>query len=266
MTRKPAVAGRFYPNDPKALLEDVRGHLEEHENKVSALGVVAPHAGFMYSGDVAGSVYSRIEIPERVILLGPNHTGQGQRISVMTEGRWSMPFGDLDIDTELAGKILKHLPEARPDELAHQHEHSLETQLPFLQYFRKEFRIVPVCLMRLSWDQCRDLGRALAKAIQSVQGPVLLVASSDMTHYESHDDASRKDGKAIDRILDLDPQGLFDTVRDHQISMCGVNPATAMLVCSKELGATRAKLSRYMTSGEVSGDPTDRLQESVRFY
>lgn len=254
MIRKPAVAGRFYPDDPEALLKNVRSHLEQHDQKVSALGVVAPHAGFMYSGDVAGSVYSRIEIPDRIILLGPNHTGQGQRISVMAEGKWSMPFGDIGIDAELAGEILKQLPAARPDELAHQREHSLETQLPFLQYYRKDFRIVPICLMRLNWDQCRELGSALAKAIQAVQGPVLLVASSDMTHYESHDDASRQDGKAIDRILDLDPQGLFDTVHTNQISMCGVNPATAMLVCSRELGATRAELSRYMTSGEVSGD------------
>jgi len=108
--------------------------------------------------------------------------------------------------------------------------------------------------MRLSWDQCRALGHALAQAIQAVQGPVLLVASSDMTHYESHEDASRQDGKALDCILNLDPHGLFDTVHTHQISMCGVNPATAMLVCSQELGATKSELSRYMTSGEVSGD------------
>ncbi len=208
----------------------------------------------MYSGDVAGSVYSRIEIPQRVILLGPNHTGQGQRISVMSEGTWTMPFGNVSIDSELAQEILKQVPEARSDDLAHLREHSLETQLPFLQYHKKDIRIVPICLMSLAWEQCRSLGLGLAKAIQSINKPVLVVASSDMTHYKSHQDASMQDTKAIERMLNMDPKGLFDTVHHNQISMCGVNPATAMLVCSQELGASRAELSRYMTSGEVSGD------------
>ncbi len=254
MARQPAVAGTFYPDDPQELREEVRRHLPPDAGKVQARGVIAPHAGFKYSGDVAGSVYSRIEIPDTVILIGPNHTGMGERISLMAHGTWSMPLGDLEIDTPLAEAILKYLPMARDNEAAHRKEHSLETQLPFLQYFRREFTFVPMCLMRLDWDECRMLGEALVRAIRDVDRPVLMVASSDMTHYETHASASEKDHKAIDRILEMDPAGLFQTVEREGITMCGANPATAMLTACRELGATRAELTKYMTSGEVSGD------------
>ena len=254
MTRPPAVAGRFYPDDPVALLEEVQRHLESGAPKVSAQGVIAPHAGIMYSGDVAGSVYSRIEIPETVILIGPNHTGMGERIAVYSRGSWTMPFGDLEIDASLAKDILKNLPIARDSEDAHRLEHSLETQLPFLQYFRKQFKLVPICLMRLSFDECQMLAEAIVRAVQCYDRPVLIVASSDMTHYESHTHASEKDHRVIDQILKMDPEGLFRTVEKEGITMCGVNPATVMLTACKELGATQAELVRYMTSGEVSGD------------
>ncbi len=254
MARPPAVAGRFYPDDPVALLEEVQRHLNQETPKVSAKGVIAPHAGFMYSGDVAGTVYSRIEIPETVILLGPNHTGMGERIAISTHGSWIMPFGDLEIDASIAKAILKNLPIARDSEEAHRLEHSLETQLPFLQYFRKQFKFVPICLMRLSFVECQMLAKAIVQAVQSYDRPVLIVASSDMTHYESHSCASEKDHRAIDQILKMDPEGLFRTVETEGITMCGVNPATVMLAACKELGATQAELARYMTSGEVSGD------------
>ncbi len=254
MARLPAVAGRFYPNDPVALLEELQRHLEDEIPKVRAQGVIAPHAGIVYSGDVAGSVYSRIEIPETVILIGPNHTGMGERIAVYSHGSWIMPFGDLEIDATLAKDILKILPIAHDSEDAHRLEHSLETQLPFLQYFRKQFKLVPICLMRLSFDECRMLARAIVQAVQCYDRPVLIIASSDMTHYESHTHASEKDHRAIDQILKMDPEGLFRTVEKEGITMCGVNPATVMLTACKELGATQAELVRYMTSGEVSGD------------
>lgn len=254
MARPPAVAGRFYPNDPLALLEEVQSHLEEKTPKVSALGVIAPHAGFQYSGDVAGTAYSRIEIPDTVILLGPNHTGMGERIAISSHGSWIMPFGDLEIDAKLAKAILEDLPIARENEEAHRLEHSLETQLPFLQYFRKQFKFVPICLMRLSFEECQMLARAIVRAVRPYERPVLIVASSDMTHYESHDRASEKDHRAIDQILKLDPEGLFRTVEKEGITMCGVNPATVMLAACKELGATQAELAGYMTSGEISGN------------
>jgi len=254
MARPPAVAGRFYPDDPVALLEEVERHLEPRTPKVSAKGVIAPHAGFMYSGDVAGSVYSRIEIPDTVILLGPNHTGMGERIALYSQGTWIMPFGDLEIDAHLAKAILKNAPIAHESEDAHRLEHSLETQLPFLQYFRKQFKLVPLCLMRLSLDECQILAKAIVRAVQSCERTVLIVASSDMTHYESHNCASEKDHRAIDQILKMDPEGLFRTVEQEGITMCGVNPATVMLAACKELGATQAELAKYMTSGEISGD------------
>ena len=159
MIRQPAVSGRFYPDDPDALREEVQRHIDASATTHPVLGVVAPHAGFVYSGDVAGSVYSHIEIPETVLLLGPNHTGQGRPISLMSRGAWSMPFGDLEIDTELAEALLSYFPEVQDDAEAHQQEHSLETQLPFLQYFQKEFKFVPVCLQRLSLDDVARLAR-----------------------------------------------------------------------------------------------------------
>ncbi|CAI2717224.1 AmmeMemoRadiSam system protein B [Nitrospina watsonii] len=254
MSRQPAVSGRFYPDDPQALRAEVKSHLPGRQNKVQALGVVAPHAGFMYSGDVAGSVYDAIEIPERILILGPNHTGMGRPLSIMSQGAWSMPMGDVEIDTELAAAIRKHLPDVEEDEAAHRAEHSLETQLPFLQYYRTPFRFVPLCLMRFRLEDCVKLGHALARAIAEVEGPVLLVASSDMTHYESHDSATLKDHRAIDRMRELDAAGLHRVVHDNQITMCGVNPATVMLTAAKDLGAQQSVLSQYMTSGEVSGD------------
>ena len=150
MYRTPAVAGKFYPADRDGLIEEIKKHIAEGAEKNRVIGILSPHAGFMYSGDAAGAVYSQIEIPETVILIGPNHTGQGKRVSVMTEGTWTMPFGDLAIDTGLAASICEASPKVYADSQAHRHEHSIETQLPFLQYFRKEFKIVPICLMRIS--------------------------------------------------------------------------------------------------------------------
>lgn len=254
MTRQPAVAGRFYPDHPKSLREDVKSHIDEGAQKTTAMGVVCPHAGFMYSGDVAGSVYSRIEIPDTVIILGPNHTGMGKRISLMTEGTWSMPFGELEVDAELANAVLAMSPDIFDNASAHGAEHSLETQLPFLQYFKKDFRIVPICIMNLDLKECRALSESIFKAVKKVGRRVLIVASSDMSHYESHDEASAKDHKAIDQILKMDPEGLYETVQENSISMCGVVPATVMLMVSKEMGARQAELVKYMTSGETSGD------------
>ncbi|MGP0565357.1 MULTISPECIES: AmmeMemoRadiSam system protein B [unclassified Nitrospina] len=254
MLRQPAVSGRFYPDQPQALIEEVKSHLSGDRNAVRALGVVAPHAGFMYSGDVAGSVYERIEIPERILLIGPNHTGRGRPVAIQSQGAWVMPMGDVQIDTELAAAIRKHLPGVEEDEAAHENEHSLETQLPFLQYLKKTFKFVPLCLKRLSLNDCVKVGHALAGAIEEMNEPVLVVASSDMTHYETHESALEKDRRAIDRILKLDAAGLHTTVHDERITMCGVNPATVMLTTVRDLGAKQAVLSRYMTSGEVSGD------------
>ncbi|MBT6410676.1 MAG: AmmeMemoRadiSam system protein B, partial [Nitrospina sp.] len=244
----------FYPAQREALVRDVESHVERSAKKSPALGIVAPHAGFMYSGDVAGAVYSRIEIPDTVILIGPNHTGRGEAVAVMTEGVWSMPMGDIAIDQELANALCEETVMAKQDSLAHQFEHSLETQLPFLQYFKKEFQIVPICLMKLKASTCKALSEGIVRAVTRLGRSVLLVASSDMTHYESHTAASGKDRKAIACMQNRDPAGLWETVRSENITMCGVNPVTVMLHCCESLGAKEAELVKYMTSGEVSGD------------
>jgi AmmeMemoRadiSam system protein B len=254
MRRTPAVAGQFYPAERDELLEEIRKHIPENAEKKSVIGIVSPHAGFMYSGDTAGAVYSTIEIPETVILIGPNHTGDGKPISVMTEGVWSTPLGDLPIDSELAQSICSASPIVHADSKAHRYEHSLETQLPFLQYFRKEFMIVPICMMRSRFIDCRKVSQAILTGVQQMKRPALLVASSDMTHYESHDSATAKDKKAIDQILKRDAEGLYKTVEKNHISMCGMNPVTVMLLCANEMGAQRSRLVKYMTSGEVNGD------------
>jgi hypothetical protein len=252
--RQPAVAGRFYPAQREALVREVEAHIDLKAKKSPALGIVAPHAGFMYSGDVAGAVYSRIEIPDTVIIIGPNHTGHGEAVAVMTEGAWAMPMGDIAIDAELANAICEETFIAKRDSSAHQFEHSLETQLPFLQYFRKDFQIVPICLMRMKISVCKELSEGIVRAVNRLGKPVLVVASSDMTHYESHDSAGVKDRMAISCIQNRDPVGLYETVQSKKITMCGVNPVTVMLLCSESLGAKEAELVKYMTSGEVSGD------------
>ncbi len=254
MKRTPAVAGKFYPSGQDELLDEIRKHIPENVVKHSVIGIVSPHAGFMYSGDAAGAVYSKIKIPETVILIGPNHTGDGKSVSVMTEGVWSMPMGDLPIDTTLARSIADASPLVHADSQAHRYEHSLETQLPFLQYFRKEFKIVPICMMRTRFRDCREVSRAILTGIKKSRRSVLLVASSDMTHYESHDRATEKDKKAIDQILKRDAEGLYKTVEKNHISMCGVNPVTVMLLCANEMGARRSRLVKYTTSGEINGD------------
>ena len=252
--RQPAAAGRFYPAKREDLVREVEAHVDPKVKKKPALGIVAPHAGFMYSGDVSGAVYSRIEISDTVILLGPNHTGQGEKVAVMTEGSWSMPMGDISIDREMASYICKETSIVKEDYYAHQFEHSLETQLPFLQYFKKEFQIVPICLRQMKASGCKIISEGIVRAVTKVGRPVLLIASSDMTHYESHNRAQIKDQMAIACIQNRDPVALIETVQSEKITMCGVNPVAVMLHYSESMGAKEAELVKYMTSGEVNGD------------
>jgi len=253
--RVPAVAGKFYPANRNELEKDIKNHLiSPLKKKQKAIGIVSPHAGFMYSGDVAGAVYSQVEIPDTVILIGPNHTGRGENISIMTEGNWVMPMGDVCLDEELAQLICEETPIAISNSLAHEGEHSLETQLPFLQYFKKNVKIVPICLKKINYSQCKNLSNAIVKSVERIKNSVLIVASSDMTHFESHDVATMKDKKALTKIENRDPLGLHETVQQEKISMCGVNPVTIMLLCAEKLGAKRAELIKYMTSGETNGD------------
>lgn len=263
MIRLPAVAGRFYPDDPRRLRADVDSFLApgREEKKRRARACLVPHAGYVYSGSVAGEVYRRLEIPRRVILLGPRHYPRGAPLAILSDGAWQTPLGMAPIDHLLAQKISQAFPQLREDAVAHSAEHSLEVQLPFLQRAAPSFAFVPIVLGGAQWETLDALGHALAQVIAGEREPVLLVASSDMNHYESDAVTRAKDRKAIDQIIALEPRKLFETVRDENISMCGYAAAVAMLIAARDLGATRAELVRYATSGEVNGD----MQEVVGY-
>lgn len=261
MHRQPAVAGYFYPGSAESLRKQVEGFVVSGAEKIKAIGILSPHAGLIYSGSVAGAVYSKVELPDTFILIGPNHTGLGAPVSLMASGSWETPLGRVDIDESLAALILSKSPRIREDSLAHLQEHSLEVQLPFIQYFKDTFKIVPIQMLDTRLETCLEVGRAVAEAIKEQgQGSggrgqgVLVVASSDMSHYEPAAAAKEKDFKAIEQILNLDTEGLYRTVRDTGITMCGYGPAVAMLAASKALGAAKAELIKYANSGEVSGD------------
>lgn len=255
MLRRPAVAGRFYAAAPERLRNQVEQYIEKDQPRQLARLLVCPHAGLIYSGPVAGAVYSRVQLPNTILLIGPNHTGLGPQVSVYGEGGWSMPSGTVPIDHDLAAAVLEQCPLAQSDTEAHQLEHCIEVQLPFLQYFRSDFSIVPVIMMSIELAVCRQLGEAMADAILKLARPVLLIASTDMTHYEPDAVARKKDRWAIDKILSMDPVGLHQVVREKQISMCGFAPTVAALFATLRLGVKRAQLIKYMTSGETGGDP-----------
>ena len=253
MDREPAVAGSFYPADRARLARDVAALLAPAgaPPPAPALGVLVPHAGYVYSGAVAGATYARVAVPGRVVVLCPNHTGLGAAVALWPDGAWRTPLGAVPIDAELTEELLAS-PLVEADRAAHLGEHALEVQLPFLQALRPDVRLVALCLGPLPAERALALGHALAAALRA--RPALLVASSDMSHYVSADAARRLDGHALQRLLALDARGLHELVRRERISMCGVVPATVMLAAAGELGAQQAELVRYAHSGDVTGD------------
>ena len=248
----PAVAGQFYPGTASGLSRALLDLTREEKERLPAIGVVSPHAGYVYSGAVAGELFSSIQVPGRAVIFCPNHTGIGEDAAIMSRGAWRMPWGDVPVDEELAARLETACPLLREDASAHSREHAIEVQLPFLHRFRPDVRIVPVALGRLSLEECRELGENVADAIEGDSERPLLVASSDMSHYVPDAVARKKDRMAIDRMLALDPEGLYRIVRTERISMCGVMPATVVLFAARRLGATSARLIRYATSGDVS--------------
>ncbi len=257
MIRRPAVAGQFYPDQPEYLRQVIEGFLKAEGEPIQALAVVAPHAGYIYSGALAGRVMASVQVPDTVVILGPNHSGLGADQAIMTEGQWATPLGNVSLDTGLARLILDQAPDLTDDARAHAREHSLEVQVPILLGRNPDLKIVPICQSYTDFQTCRRIGQGIAAAIQESRGQggdVLIVASSDMTHFESAESARQKDELAIARILAMDPEGLLSTVRSHGISMCGVVPTTTALVAAQELGATQARLIDYTNSGEVNRD------------
>ncbi len=254
MKRHAVVAGQFYAGAASKLKEQVEHYIEKEAAREKVLAVVSPHAGLMYSGPVAGAVYSSIRFPETFVILGPNHTGRGANLSVMTSGSWEVPTGTFFVDGDLGKRVVKEVPLMAEDASAHLSEHSIEVQLPFISYFSDAVKIVPIAVLSASLEECRAIGEGIAKAIKETGRDVVIVASSDMSHYVPDDTARKLDTLAINEMLNLNPEGLYTTVAEHRITMCGVIPATIMLYAAKALGAGEAKLVKYATSGETSGD------------
>ena len=253
MVRQPAVAGKFYTDDPDRLREELSFMTPEGGSE-RAIGIIAPHAGYVYSGKTAGRVYSAVRVPDAVLVIGPNHTGVGAPAALAPSGEWLTPLGPVPVNSRLSKLILKHAPAVREDVVAHRFEHSLEVQLPFLQYRNPRVSIAALCLSLSDFDSISHLGEGIARALAEFGDEVLIVASSDMTHYESASAAKAKDDLALAQLARLNPEGLLKVCRENGITMCGVVPATAMLVAAKAMGATSCRLISYTTSGEVSGD------------
>jgi len=252
--RNPVVAGQFYPASVSQLKAMIEGMVDEKVKKEEVIGLISPHAGYIYSGPVAGAVISRIRFKDTFIIIGPNHTGSGKPLSIMTQGAWKTPLGEVEIDSELGKQILATSSYLQEDKTAHLYEHSIEVQLPFLQYFKPDFKLVPIVLAYAGSAIYKEIGKKLAKAVKGSGKRVVMIASSDMTHYEPQESAKKKDTKAIEAILDLNEDELLKRVDELNISMCGYAPAVSVIVAAKELGATGAELVKYQTSGDVTGD------------
>jgi len=254
MTRNPVVAGQFYPGTANQLRSMIKEMVDEKAAKEEVIGMVVPHAGYIYSGPVTGATISRIKFKDTFIIIGPNHTGMGKPLSIMTEGVWKTPLGEVETDSELSKKILASSKYLQEDSRAHQYEHSIEIQLPFLQHFKPDVKLVPIILSYAGGDVYKEIGRAIAKAIKELNREAVIVASSDMTHYEPQDSARDKDYQAIEAMLDLDEDELLKRVREFNITMCGYAPAVSVICAAKELDAQGTELVKYMTSGDTTGD------------
>ncbi len=254
--RKPVVAGQFYPADASDLKAMISSFADKSVQKSDCFGCILPHAGYIYSGKVAVCTISRVKIKDTVVLLGPNHTGQGATFSIMPKGIWQTPLGEVEINNQLAGLFLGKSRYLEADGLAHLDEHSLEVELPILQYFRNDFKIVPIAIKTGNLSELNTVSQELASVVieNDLRESVMFIASSDLTHYEPQKEAEVKDALAIRAILELDEQKLKAAVEELEISMCGFAPIVILIKIAKLLGAKRTELIKYQTSGDVSGD------------
>ena len=254
MIREPAVAGQFYPAAAEELKSMIRGMVDEKVPKEDVIGYYAPHAGYVYSGPVVGATVSRVNFKDTCVIMGPSHTGAGAPFSILTEGTWRTPLGNVEIDSELAKAILANCSHLKEDRLAHLQEHSIEVQLPFIQYFRPDIKFVPITLSHANASIYRNIGVAIAKAIKDTGKEVVIVASGDMNHYESQKITHTKDRQAIESILKLEAGELLERVREFSISMCGYGTAACLIYAAKEMGPVKTELVKYQTSGDVTHD------------
>ncbi len=258
LLRLPKVAGQFYPASATELEHITRTCMADaprHQPSDTLLAMV-PHAGYNFSGAVAGQTLGQARLPHTLFLLGPNHTGNGAGVAVWPHGAWRTPLGDVPVHAPLAEAFCRQCSRATPDTLAHQDEHSLEVLLPFLQSACSSLQIVPIAIADPDPDTLYAVGQSLAALIAAptITGPLAMIASTDMSHFVSHAEACRLDALALQHIAALDPEGLYRTVRRHRISMCGLLPVTAALVACRLLGASNATITQYTTSGQLTGD------------
>jgi AmmeMemoRadiSam system protein B len=257
-TRHPAVAGLFYPAQPAQLVAAVQALLGEVDAAPApAVAAIAPHAGYVYSGRTAAQVFARLDVPRRCVVLAPNHTGMGEAAhggSVYAVGAFVTPAGEVPVDETLAAALLALCSYLEDDPAAHRREHAVEVELPFLLARRPDVTVVPVVLGWSDWPRTRALGEALAAAVRESPEPVLLVASSDMNHYESAAVGGPKDRLALAEVEKLDGEALLEVTRRHHVTMCGRVPAAAVLHAARLLGAARAEVVHYSHSGMVTGD------------
>ncbi|MFO7765514.1 MAG: AmmeMemoRadiSam system protein B [Pelovirga sp.] len=254
MIRQPVVAGLFYPSSTSELKRQLASFITTTEEQKEVSAAILPHAGYVYSGDVAGEVISRIKVPQLVVLLGPNHHGRGGQIAVTGADSWVTPLGEVAIAADFRTYLLNQIPQLTVDDRSHEQEHSLEVLLPFLQYVQPQLNVVPVALKDLDLEESSRFGESLARAINNWNQPVLLVASSDMNHFLPAQENARLDARAIAAMTRFDPSGLYQVVDENQISMCGVLPVVSVMAAAKALGAQHCELVRYSHSGEKSGD------------
>jgi len=254
--RIPAVAGQFYPAAPSSLKQELNKLCPNIKQKKDAKALLLPHAGYIYSGRVAGVTLANVNLKDIFVILGPTHTGAGEALSVDIDETWQTPLGEIGIHIELAKELLSSSSYMVKDSKAHSFEHSIEVQLPFLQHFKSKFLIVPIIIGEESLEIYKQTGRDIASAIKKlgIQDKVQIITSSDMTHYETAAIAESQDKKALEALLKLDPDLLFNTVKREAISMCGYAPAIIMLEALSNLGGTTAELIKYENSGTTSGD------------
>ncbi|MGC8542831.1 MAG: AmmeMemoRadiSam system protein B [Vulcanisaeta sp.] len=281
--RKPAVAGYFYEADRDKLVEQIEWSIKHslgpgqlikqpREGYRAVPIVIVPHAGYIYSGPVAAMSFAeiyRFHNPKTFIIVGPNHYGVGSPVAIYPDGVWETPLGSLEVDSEIANELMKRVKSLEPDVYAFTQEHSLEVQLPFIQYiFGNNVKIVPIALWRQTKDVARDLGNAIADVIASHElGSVVYVASSDWNHYEPHEITTEKDMKAIDPVLRLDEDSFFDTIERYDVSACGYGAIATAIVAAKKLGVKNVVLLRHATSGDTSGYTLETVgYASIAFY
>jgi MEMO1 family protein len=253
--REATVAGIFYPGDADQLRKTIACYSEKASPATTAKALVVPHAGYIYSGVVAAETFSSAQLPKRFIILGPNHSGRGAELALSPAAAWRTPLGEVKIDQEMNQELMRSDPDIRQDASAHLKEHSIEVQIPIIQALADPgVKISAICIGTVEYTKLEALGHALAKAIQSSQEPVLMIASSDMNHYEDAATAKVKDTLAINQMTVLDPEGLYRTVLENEITMCGFAPAVAVLIACRDLGASSGRLIKYWNSGETTGD------------